>query len=101
MVVDPEMLLQLAHRVAESSAEAKRRSQRAGGMAPHAYVDAWKSVNGRPFAPWLDASVDVSDAEPPTEAWMRRPLDVAAIPGVERAMEVRLPAVYLQVIMPW
>lgn len=84
MVGDPDMLLQLAKRSAETSpaADGGRRTRGSGGerqrTSPISSVDAWKSINGRPFIRWINPSVDIWDAafggEGPSNAeWLEMP----------------------------
>ncbi|CAN0312071.1 unnamed protein product, partial [Hapterophycus canaliculatus] len=51
LVLDPDMLLQLAKKSSEN--------RQVPPSPPHSHVDAWKSINGRPFARWIDPFVDV------------------------------------------
>ncbi|CAM9469147.1 unnamed protein product [Laminaria digitata] len=87
MVLDPDMLLQLAKKSAETSPAAGGGGGGRGGRggktkkprtAPVSTVDAWKSINGRPFARWIDPTVDVYDErfgdEGPSNAeWLQLP----------------------------
>lgn len=102
MVLDPDMLLQLAKKSAETSPAAGGdggRRRRGGKVKkprtpPVSTVDAWKSINGRPFLRWIDATVDVYDArfgdEGPSNAeWLQLPPLEAELDRAAGAMEVR------------
>lgn len=111
MVLDPDMLLQLAKKSAVVSPEAGgggrggrgrgRGGGRGGGQrqqgkaprSPYSHVDAWKSVNGRPFARWIDPSVDVWDARfegdgPSNAEWLESPPLEAELDRAAGVMEV-------------
>lgn len=94
MVLDPDMLLQLAKRSAETSSAAGGSRGGRARQAPHSTVDAWKSINGRPFARWTDPTVDVWDArfegEGPSNAeWLALPPLEAELDRAAGMMEVR------------
>lgn len=108
MVLDPDMLLQLAKTSAETSPAADgggRSGGRGGGRRgrdngklprapPHSNVDAWKSINGRPFARWIDPAVDVWDARfgedgPSNAEWLELPPVEAELSRAAGVMEVR------------
>lgn len=102
MVLDPDMLLQLSKKSAETSQAAG--GGRGGGRGgrdkgktlrtpPRSYVDAWKSINGRPFARWINPAVDVWDdqfeGEGPSNAeWLEFPLIEAELDRAAGVMEV-------------
>lgn len=108
MVLDPDMLLQLAKKSAVMTQEAVGRGQGRGRgrgagrgrgqqekaqRSPYSHVDAWKSINGRPFARWIDPSVDVWDArfegEGPSNAdWLESPPLEAELDRAAGVMEV-------------
>eukprot|EP00752_Nemacystus_decipiens_P004634 g4228.t1 len=108
LVLDPDMLLQLAKKSAVVTPPARGRGRGGAGGAgrgrqekappsPYSHVDAWKSINGRPFARWIDPSVDVRDARfggdgPSNAEWLELPprhseLDRAA--GVMEAVRAK------------
>ena len=102
MVLDPDMLLQLAKKSAETSPAAGGGGGRGGrggkGKKPRtppvSTVDAWKSINGRPFARWIDPTVDVYDArfgnEGPSNAeWLQLPPLEVELDRAAGVMEVR------------
>lgn len=114
MVLDPSMLLQLTRTSADSvtaNAEAAgngarggRAKERSSGakareppketrVPPHSYVDAWKSINGRPFSPWIDASVDIWDSGfglegPSPGKWLQMPPADSELDKAALAMDV-------------
>lgn len=103
MVLDPDMLLQLAKKSSENSPAASRSRSSGGGAAggntpprsPHSHVDAWKSINGRPFARWIDPSVDVWEERfegqgPSNAEWLQLPPVQAELDRAEGVMEVRM-----------
>lgn len=95
LVVDPDMILQLTKKSAESMTASQGRGARsARSTPPYSHVDGWKSVNGRPFTPWLKSSVDVWDVELDDEiglaGWLHSPQSDAALDFTAIAMEVRL-----------
>ncbi|CAM9483537.1 unnamed protein product [Ectocarpus fasciculatus] len=80
LVLDPDMLLQFAKKTAEINAAAGHGQQQRGKppRPTPSHVDAWKSINGRPFTRWIDPSVDVWDARfegegPPNAEWLQLP----------------------------
>ncbi|CAM9305075.1 unnamed protein product [Ectocarpus sp. 13 AM-2016] len=99
LVLDPDMLLQFAKKTAEINAAAGHGHQQKGKpqLPAASHVDAWKSINGRPFTRWIDPSVDVWDPRfegegPPNAEWLQSPplqaeLDRAA--GVMEAVRVK------------
>lgn len=103
MVLDPDMLLQVAKKSAENSPAAGRGRRGGGGGGgaggksrnPHSHVDGWKSINGRPFTRWIDPAVDVWDerfeGEGPSNAeWLQQPPVQAELDRAEGVMEVRV-----------
>lgn len=105
MVLDPDMLLQLAKKTAETSPAADGGRGGRGGRgrgqgtrlrtSPLSNVDAWKSINGRPFSRWIDPSVDVWDDRfegegPSNQEWLHAPVSDAELERAAGMMEVRL-----------
>ena len=102
------MLLQLAKKSAVATAAAaggRGRGRGRGGAgggrgqhgkaprSPYSHVDAWKSINGRPFARWVDPSVDVWDARfegdgPSNAEWLELPPLEAELDRAAGVMEV-------------
>lgn len=107
MVLDPDMLLQLTKKTAETSpAAGGGRGGQGGGQTkqlrtpPHSNVDAWKAINGRPFSRWIDPSVDVWDnlfeGEGPSNLeWLHAPIADAELESAAGMMEVRVCVVLL------
>lgn len=122
-MLDPDMLLQLAKRSAVISPAAGGRGRgrgrgRGGGgrgrggeeggrdqqgkaaaapppPSPYSHVDGWKSINGRPFARWIDPSVDVWDARfegdgPSNAEWLELPPLEAELDRAAGVMEVTI-----------
>ncbi|CAM9227953.1 unnamed protein product [Pylaiella littoralis] len=92
LVLDPDMLLQLAKKSAVTSPTGggggrggrgrgrgqQQQQQQHKPRPPYSHVDAWKSINGRPFARWIDPTVDVWDTRfegdgPPNAEWLELP----------------------------
>lgn len=120
MVLDPDMLLQLTKKTAESmktsSGHTGNKNSRRGKRAPaagargssftppHSHVDAWKSINGRPFSPWIDPLVDVWDGNfgvdgPSPREWLKAPPSEAELDRAEGTMEVCTSNGYLHVFV--
>lgn len=112
LVLDPDMLLQLAKKSAVTSSatgagaggrgergrERRQQQQLQKPRSPYSHVDAWKSINGRPFARWVDPSVDVWDSRfeeggPPNAEWLELPPLAAELDRAAGVMEVGLRAV--------
>lgn len=110
------MLLQLAKKsaVVTSAADGRGRGRGRGGArggrgqqgnAPrstYSHVDAWKSINGRPFARWIDPAVDVWDArfegEGPSNAeWLESPPMEAELDRAAGVTEVCIYAFFVAV----
>lgn len=115
LVLDPDMLLQLAKKSAVTTPTgagaggAGGRGGRGRGRgqqrqqqkprSPYSHVDAWKSINDRPFARWIDPSVDVWDARfeeggPPNAEWLELPPLAAELDRAAGVIEVRLRAAF-------
>lgn len=106
LVLDPDMLQQLAKKTAESMTTSKptararrdKKSKSEGATVvrtpPFSHVDAWKSINDRPFAPWIDPSVDLWDSRfgadgPAAEDWLETPPSSEELDKAVSTMEVR------------
>lgn len=110
-MLDPDMLLQLAKKSAMTTmppgggrgrgqagrgegGRGARGQQGKAAPSPYSQVDAWKSINGRPFARWTDPAVDVWDARfegegPPNAEWLETPPMQAELDRAAGVMEVR------------
>lgn len=106
LVLDPDMLQQLARKTAESlmtsskpTARARRdkKSKSEGATVvrtpPFSHVDAWKSINDRPFCPWIDPSLDLWDSRfgadgPAAEDWLETPPSSEELDKAVSTMEV-------------
>lgn len=115
LVLDPDMLRQLARRTAESittstkspkQADNDKAKENGNNMGPkiirtppYSHVDAWKSINRRPFSPWIDPTVDVWDARfggdgPAPGDWLESPPSDDELGRAASTIEVCLVVLY-------